>query len=70
MSYSEKRYALGCEDAIFLGLQSWIELADILRHSSSDDKKEKGALPASAIGDMSKSKLDVLSYGKSSADVV
>lgn len=42
---------------------------DVLRPSSSDDEKEKGALPASATGDMSSSRLAELSYGKSSAEV-
>lgn len=75
VSYADVRFvlgtccALGCEDAIFLGLQSWTELTDVLRPSSSDDKKEKGALPASATGDMSSSRLAELSYGKSSAEV-
>lgn len=66
--YSGKCYALGCEDAHFFGLQSWIELVGVLRPSSSDGKKEKEALPASATGDMSSSRLAVLSYGKSSAE--
>lgn len=68
-THSVKCGALGFKVAIFLGLRSWTELTDSLRPSRSDVGKEKGALPGSAIGDVSNSRFVVLSYGKSSVEV-